>query len=107
MEEWQMEYVYAAMLLHSAKQPINEEHVKKVLQAAGAKADDSQVKALVASLENVNIDDAIAKAAMPVAAAPSASASAAPAEEKKAEKSPEEEKKAEESASAGLGALFG
>ncbi len=106
LEEFEMQYVYAAMLLHAAKQPINEEHVKKVLHAAGAQADESQVKALVASLQNVNIEDAIAKAAMPVAAAPAA---AAPAGEHKAEKKEDKqaEAKAEESASAGLGALFG
>ena len=101
-----MEMVYAALLLHSTKQPINEANVKKVLAATGAHADDAKVKALVATLEGVNIDEAISKAAMPVAAA------AAPAAEgKKEEKKPEEsaadkEKKAEEAA-AGLGALFG
>jgi len=54
-----MEYIYAAMLLHRAKQAINEENVKKVLQAAGISADDARVKALVAALEGVNIDEAI------------------------------------------------
>jgi len=101
-----MEMVYAALLLHSTKQPINEANVKKVLAATGAHADDAKVKALIATLDGVNIDEAISKAAMPVAAA------AAPAAEgKKEEKKPEEsaadkEKKAEEAA-AGLGALFG
>lgn len=100
-----MEMVYAALLLHSAKQPINEENVKKVLGATGAAVDDAKVKALVATLEGVNIEEAIAKAAMPVAAAP------APPAEKKEEKKEkpteeEKEKKAEEAA-AGLGALFG
>lgn len=97
-----MEYVYAAMLLHSAKHPVNEASVKKVLEAAGVKADDGRVKALVAALEGVDIDAAIKEAAMPVAvAAPVAAAhSAAPVAKK-------EEKKSEESAAAGLGALFG
>jgi large subunit ribosomal protein L12 len=61
-----MEYVYSAMLLHSAGQPINEENVKKVLTAAGVKTDAARVKALVASLEGVNIDEAIKAAAIPV-----------------------------------------
>ena len=99
-----MEYVYAAMLLHSAKKPIDEAHVKKVIEASGVSADESKVKALVASLADVNIEEAIAKAAMPVATA--APAAAAPVEHK-AEKPAVDEKKAEESASAGLGALFG
>ncbi|MBS3118163.1 50S ribosomal protein P1 [Candidatus Woesearchaeota archaeon] len=99
-----MEYVYAAMLLHKAGKEITEHSVKKVLEAAGAKVDEARVKALVAALEGVNIEEAIKKAAIaPVAAAAS---HAAPAE-KKEEKKKEEEKKSEEAAAAGLGALFG
>lgn len=102
-----MELVYAALLLHSAKQPINEQNVQKVIAATGASVDDAKIKALVSTLEGVNIDEAISKAAMPVAAA--AAPAAAPAGgEKKEEKKPEEDtsKKAEEAAE-GLGALFG
>ena len=98
-----MEYVYSAMLLHSAKKEVNEAHVTKVLEAAGITPDSARVKALVASLKNVNIDDAIAKAA--VSAAPAA---AAPAAEHKAEAKPkQDEKKSEEEAAAGLAGLFG
>ena len=97
-----MEYVYSALLLHAAKQPVNEEHVTKVLSASGVHPDAARVKALVASLEGVNIDDAIKQAAFaPAAAAP---ASAAPAA--KEEKKEDEGKKAEEAA-AGLSSLFG
>ncbi|TLZ51010.1 MAG: 50S ribosomal protein P1 [Methanobacteriota archaeon] len=101
-----MEYVYSAMLLHSAGKPVNEENLKKVLIAAGVKADDARVKALTAALEGVNIDEAIKTAvAMPAAAAP---AGPAPTTEKKDEKKKEEEEKvSEEEAAAGLGALFG
>ena len=99
-----MEYVYSAMLLHAAKKPVSEENLKKVLSAAGVKADDARVKALTAALEGVNIDEAIKTAvAMPAAAAPVAPA-AAP-EKKKEEK--KEEEVSEEEAAAGLGALFG
>jgi len=99
-----MEYVYSAMLLHAAKKPVSEENLKKVLTAAGVKADDARVKALTAALEGVNIDEAIKTAvAMPAAAAPAAPA-AAP-EKKKEEK--KEEEVSEEEAAAGLGALFG
>ena len=105
-----MEYIYAAMLLHKAGKKIDEASIKKTLEAAGVKADESRVKALVASLEGVNIDEAIKKAAVPVFAAPAAAPAggaargADKAEEKKAA---EEEKKSEEKAAAGLGALFG
>jgi large subunit ribosomal protein L12 len=105
-----MEYVYTAMLLHSAGQKISEENIKKVLVAAGAKPDDARIKALVASLDGVNIDEAIktSAAAVPVAAAAPAKAAEAPAEEKKEEKKEKEKKEevSEEEAAAGLSALF-
>lgn len=96
-----MELVYAALLLHSTKHKIDEHNITKIMEAAGGHADATKIKALVASLEGVNIDEAIAKAAMPVAA-PAAKV------EEKAEKTKEEEatKKAEE-AVGGLASLFG
>ena len=101
-----MEYVYSAMLLHSAGQPINEENVKKVLTAAGVKTDAARVKALVASLEGVNIDEAIKSAtAIPVAAAPAAAA-APPAEKKEKKKEEKKEEVSQDEAAAGLSALF-
>ena len=104
-----MEYIYSAMLLHSACQKITEEHVKKVLTAAGVKADESRIKALVASLEGVNIDEAIKTAAIPVAAAPVPAASGEASADKKTEGKKKEKKEevSEEEAAAGLGALFG
>jgi len=109
-----MEYIYSAMLLHSAGKKITDENIKKVLTAAGVKADDAKIKALTASLDGVNIDEAIKTAAVPVAAAPAAApAGEAPApaegkpEEKKEKKKKEEPEVSEEEAAAGLGALFG
>lgn len=99
-----MNYIYAALLLHSAGKPVNEEGLKSVVTATGSQPDASRIKAMVSALEGVNIDEAVSKAAMPVAAA--APAAAAPAE-KKAEVSAEEEKKKAEEAVEGLGALFG
>ena len=98
-----MEYVYAAMLLNAAKQPINEENVKKVLSAAGVNVNDAKVKALVTSLEGVNIDEEKKKAVF-AAAAPAAGE--AKKEEKKKEEGPSEEQK-EAAAAEGLSALFG
>ena len=97
-----MEMVYAALLLHSVGKPVDEDGVKKIITAAGGKADDSQVKALVSNLKDVNIDEAIKQTA--VASAPQA------VEEKKEEKPAKDEKKEEEKAeeaAAGLGSLFG
>jgi large subunit ribosomal protein L12 len=97
-----MEYVYAALLLHAAKQPVNEENLTKVMAASGIQVDKPRVQALVATLKDVNIDEAIKQAAMPVAAPVQAAAPAAKAEEKKEEKKPTAEE-----AAAGLSALFG
>lgn len=104
-----MEYVYAAMLLHKAGKPVNEENLNTVLNAAGVSPDAARVKALVAALEGVNIEEAIKTApAFAAAAAPAAQAPTAPAkEEKKEEKKKEDDKQKEEAALEGLGALFG
>lgn len=100
-----MEYVYTALLLHAAKKPVDEAHVSKVLEAAGIKADPARVKALVASLQEVNIEEAIKTPAVSMAM-PQAPAAG---HEAKADhkKSAEDDKKTEEEAAAGLGALFG
>lgn len=99
-----MEYVYTALLLHSAKKEINEAHVSAVLKAAGIEADSAKVKALVASVANVNIEEAIKQAAV----APVAMAAAGPAHaEGKKEEKKEDTAKAAEAAAEGLGSLFG
>jgi large subunit ribosomal protein L12 len=108
-----MEYIYSAMLLHSAGKEINEANLKKILEAAGVKADNARIKALTASLEGVDIEEAIKSAAaapVPVAAAPASSGGASSEEGKKKEEKKEEEEEeevSEEEAAAGLGALFG
>jgi len=103
-----IDYIYAGLLLHNAKQPINEENLKKVLTACGVKVEAARVKALVAALSEVNIDEIIKAATVPVAVAPAAAAPAAPAAE--AKKEAKEEKKvetSEEETAEGLGSLFG
>jgi len=103
-----MEYVYAALLLHKLKQEVNEPNVKKVVKAAGGEPDEAKIKALVAALSEVNIEEALKSTPIAVAAAPAA-AQAAPAEAKGEKKKEEkkDEKKGEEEALAGLSALFG
>ena len=83
-----MEYIYAAMILHTTEQDINEENVTKILEAAGADVDESRVKALIAALEDVDIEEAMettAMAAAPAAAAPAAEAAAEEEEEEEEE----------------------
>jgi large subunit ribosomal protein L12 len=103
-----MEYVYAAMLLHKAGKEINEKSMLELLTAAGIKADSVRVKALVASLAEVDIDEAIKSAPAMMAAAPAPAApEAAKKEEKSEEEEEEDESKKEEAAMEGLGSLFG
>jgi len=99
-----MEYVYAALLLHKLKQNITEDSVKSVVKAAGVNPDDVRVKALVAALSEVNIEEAL-KAAPVAMAAASAAGGAAPAAPAKAEEKKDEKK--EEEALEGLSSLFG
>ena len=102
-----MEYVYAALLLHKLQKEVNEENVSSVVKASGVEVNPAQVKALIAALADVNIDEAI-KAAPVAVAAPAAEASAAGGDEKKdkAEKKADDGK-SEEQAMEGLSSLFG
>ncbi|TLX84169.1 MAG: 50S ribosomal protein P1 [Thaumarchaeota archaeon] len=98
-----MEYVYAALLLHKEKKEINETNISNIIKASGVEVNEAQVKALVAALADVNIDDAIKAAPVAVAAAPAAGGGAK--EEKKEAETPSG--KSEEEAMQGLSALFG
>ena len=105
-----MEYVYAAMLLHSAEKEIDENGVTAVLTAAGVDVDGARVKALVASLGSVDIGEAMATAvAAPVAASAAPAASGGGGEEAAAaeEAGAEEEDEDDAAGFEGLGSLFG
>ncbi len=100
-----MENIYAALLLHKAGKEVNEENLKSVVAATGAKVDESQIKSLVASLKGVDIDKELESASLVAAAPASGSAPAEGKPEEKKEEAPKEEKK--EAAAEGLSALFG
>ncbi len=104
-----MEYVYAALLLHSAGKKVTDEGIAAVLKAAGIEVDQVRTKALVSALEGVNIEEAISKAAFaaPVATAPAAAPAATEAPKKEEKPKEKEKEKAEETGMEGLGALFG
>jgi large subunit ribosomal protein L12 len=107
-----MEYVYAALLLHKLKQNITEDSVKNVVKAAGVTPDDVRVKALVAALSEVQIDEALKAAPVAVAAVatappPAAGGAGAAAAGGGGEAPPKEEEKKEEEALEGLSSLFG
>ena len=100
-----MEYVYAALMLHKLKKEITEENVTSIVKASGAELNEAKVKSLVASLVDVNIEDAIKAAPVVAAAAPAAAPEGA--EEKKEAKSAPPSEKQEEAAMEGLSSLFG
>jgi large subunit ribosomal protein L12 len=119
-----MEYVYAALILNESGEEINEENLTGVLEAAGVDVEQSRVKALVAALEDVEIDDAVEEAtAVPAAAGGAGGAGGAaggapePAGDDDEDEAEEEEAADEEEAGdddedegdagEGLGELFG
>lgn len=101
-----MEYVYAALLLHKLKQNITEDNIANVIKATGVTPDDVRIKALVAALSEVNIDEALKAAPLASAATVGTVPSAASAPSAAGTTPPEEEKK-EEEALEGLSSLFG
>jgi large subunit ribosomal protein L12 len=116
-----MEYVYAALILNESGEEINEENLTNVLDAAGVDVEESRVKALVAALEDVDIDDAVEQAAAVPAGGAAAGGAAAEsgaeeetADEEGGDEDDEEEADADEGGDEddeadgeGLGELFG
>jgi large subunit ribosomal protein L12 len=114
-----MEYVYSALILNESGEEINEDNLTGVLEAAGVDVEESRVKALVAALEDVDIDEAVEEAtAVPATAGAATSGAAADteAEEEQAQEEEIEEEQAEDeedddddedAAGEGLGELFG
>ncbi|TET71975.1 50S ribosomal protein P1 [Candidatus Bathyarchaeota archaeon] len=100
-----MEYMYAAMLLHSAGKEIDESSLGNILNAAGISPDTVRVNALVAALAEVDIEEALKAPVITAAAAPVAAPAAQ--EEEEEEQPKEEEKEEEEEDLQGLSALFG
>ncbi|MBU5682197.1 MAG: 50S ribosomal protein P1 [Candidatus Aenigmatarchaeota archaeon] len=102
-----MEYIYAALLLHSAKKEITEENLRNVLTAAGVSIDEARLKSLVESLKDINIDDVIKSASSASIPVQVQTTTQTTTETKAEEKKKEDSKAAEEQAVAGLAALFG
>ena len=99
-----MESIYAALLLHKAGKKITEDAVDKVLKAAGAKVDSSDITKLIAGLKGADIDEIISSAASAPVMAASISSTPAVAEVKEEKKEKEEEEEEEEPT--GIGSLF-
>ena len=113
-----MEYVYAALILNESDAEINEKNLTNVLDAASVDVEESRVKALVAALEDVDIDEAVADAAAVPATTGGGGGAATPATDEAEDEADEEEAEAAEEedededddegdAGEGLGELFG
>ncbi|EMA55841.1 MULTISPECIES: 50S ribosomal protein P1 [Halococcus] len=117
-----MEYVYAALILNETDEEINEDNLTDVLDAAGADVEDSRVKALVAALEDVDIEEAVDQAAaVPAGGAGGAGGAAAGGaggeaeadeteeadEEEAAEEAEADDDEDDDAGGEGLGELFG
>jgi len=110
-----MEYVYAALILNETDEEINEDNVTAVLEAAGVDVEESRVKALVAALEDVDIEEAIETAAAVPAAGGAAGGAAEEADADDGDDAADEADAAEEedddedeeADGEGLGNLFG
>lgn len=104
-----MEYVYAALLLHKLNKDITEDNVKNVIKATGASPDEVKIKALVAALSEVNIEESLKATpmamAVPATTAAAGDAGATQAKDEKTEEKKDEKK--EEEALEGLSSLFG
>ena len=101
-----MELIYAALTLSEADKEITEENLQDIVDAAGLDVEDSEVAALVAALEDVDIQEAMETAVAGGAApAPAADDSEEEAEEE-AEEEEEEDEADEDEAAEGLGNMF-
>ena len=70
----EMEYIYGALLLHSAGKEVDESSLKKVLTDAGVKPDEARLKSLIGSLKEVKIDEVLKNASSMAVAAPAPAA---------------------------------
>lgn len=106
-----IEYIYATLLLYKAGKEINEENLKRVLEAAGIEVDEIRVKSLVTAVKNIDIGRVLEQTmATPVPAVSVAPTTRAPVEEKKEEEKEEKEESkelSEEALAEGFASLFG
>ena len=102
-----MELIYAALTLSEADKEITEENLQDIVDAAGLDVEDSEVAALVAALEDVDIQEAMETAVAGGAAAPAPAADDSEEEaEEEEEEEEEEDDTSEEDAAEGLGNMF-
>ena len=100
-----MQYLHAALVLHTSGKKITEKGIDAIIKSAGGKPDEGKIKALVSTLGSVDIDEAIKGASFMTAAAPAATTATAGKES--AEETAEVEEEEDEGDDLGLSSLFG
>ncbi len=101
-----MELIYAALTLHEAGKEVNEDNLESIVDAADLEVEDSEIAALVAALEDVDIEEAMETAVAAGGAAAAPAASEETEEDDAEEEEEEEDDDSEEEAAAGLGSMF-
>ena len=103
-----MELVYAALTLHEAGKEVNEDNLESIVDAADLDVEDSEVTALVAALEDVDIQEAMetAVAAGGASAAPAGGDDSSDDEAEEEEEDDDEDEADEDEAAEGLGSMF-
>ncbi|MFP4038864.1 MAG: 50S ribosomal protein P1 [Candidatus Nanohaloarchaea archaeon] len=101
-----MELIYAALTLHEAGKEVNEDNLESIVDAADLDVEDSEIAALVAALEDVDIEEAMETQVAAGGAAPASSEDTASEEEEEEEEEDDEDETSEEEAAEGLGSMF-
>jgi large subunit ribosomal protein L12 len=104
-----LQYLHAALVLHSTGKKVTEKGIEAIIKAAGGKPDESKIKALVSTLSSIDIDEAIKGASLMSAAVPGVSSTSEPIKDVKSVSKTEEveETGEEEGDDLGLSSLFG
>ena len=100
-----MQYLHAALVLHTTGKKVTEKGIEAIIKAAGGKPDESKVKGLVATLSSIDIDEVIKGASLLTTASPGPTVSEPTKDVKEAAKVEEVEE--EEGDDLGLSSLFG
>jgi len=100
-----MQYLHAALVLHTSGKKITEKGIDAIIKSAGGKPDESKIKALVSTLESVDIDEVIKGASFMTTAAPAATTVSK--DKQSAEEKAEVEEEEAEGDDLGLSSLFG
>jgi large subunit ribosomal protein L12 len=100
-----MQYLHAALVLHTSGKKITQKGIDAIIKSAGGKPDEGKIKALVSTLESVDIDEAIKGASFMTSAAPAASS--VDTGKESVEETAEAEEEEAEGDDLGLSSLFG